>query len=217
MFCGSIVPIPTFPLELTYIILVPLLLSISNSPSDATEPDICTFATGEAVPTPSLLKVIRELLIINEPDTVNPPFISTLVDGVAVPIPILLPLITKSLLPYFPATKRSSENTSRIGIPEISFTENKEPLNESSIWNSVPCVPSTRNLAKLDVLYDLIISSLPVSVYKDDEKVELPELNVILPESGVIFMNVGISSSSYCFVYKYKYTNFYKLNLFFKE
>ena len=38
-----------------------------------------------------------------------------------------------------------SENTSNIGIPEISFTANNEPDNESFTWNKRPAVPSTVN------------------------------------------------------------------------
>jgi hypothetical protein len=38
-------------------------------------------------------------------------------------------------------TTRSSENASITGSPEISFTENKLPINESEILNNEPLAP----------------------------------------------------------------------------
>jgi hypothetical protein len=38
-----------------------------------------------------------------------------------------------------------SEKASIIGNPAAVFTENKDPDNESSIWNNLPDTPSTVN------------------------------------------------------------------------
>ena len=43
-----------------------------------------------------------------------------------------------------------SENTSIIGIPDISFTENKEPDRESVTENNCPCEPNISSIADPD-------------------------------------------------------------------
>ena len=43
-----------------------------------------------------------------------------------------------------------SENTSKIGKPEISLTENKDPLKLSVMLNNSPCEPCTVNTGKAE-------------------------------------------------------------------
>ena len=44
----------------------------------------------------------------------------------------------------------SSESTDRIGIPDISFTENKVPVKSSVTENNCPCEPCTSNIVEPD-------------------------------------------------------------------
>ena len=58
--------------------------------------------------------------------------------GEDVPIPTELPVNTNTFDPYVPATIVLSLNTSNIGNPDISLTENNDPDNESLIENNSP-------------------------------------------------------------------------------
>jgi hypothetical protein len=61
------------------------------------------------------------------------------------PIPILDWDTYKTLCPNCPILTVLSENASIIGSPAAVFTENSDPERESSIWKSLPEIPSTAN------------------------------------------------------------------------
>jgi hypothetical protein len=63
------------------------------------------------------------------------------------PMAILVPDTIKVLVLKVPATTVSVSNTSNMGKPDMSFTENKDPVNASVTLNNLPCVPSTVNLS----------------------------------------------------------------------
>jgi hypothetical protein len=72
--------------------------------------------------------------------TANEPVIFTSLPCTSIPSALNVPILTVS-----------SENTSKIGIPDISFTENKEPDNSSVTVKSVPCEPSMLNTVEPDL------------------------------------------------------------------
>ena len=52
--------------------------------------------------------------------------------------------------------------TSKIGRPVMLFTENRVPVNTSVTVNSLPWVPSTNNLSRLDIVVEPI-ATLPIT------------------------------------------------------
>ena len=73
----------------------------------------------------------------------------------------------KALEPKVPIVTESSDLTSRIGNPEISFTDIKDPENESITENNWPCAPSTSNKASVgDAEPDLVITREPELIAK---------------------------------------------------
>ena len=58
------------------------------------------------------------------------------------------PVTIKPSAPNVPIFTVSSENTSKIGIPEISFTLNKDPDRLSVTENNLPKLPSTENIVE---------------------------------------------------------------------
>jgi hypothetical protein len=63
--------------------------------------------------------------------------------------------------PNVPKFTWSFENTSRIGIPEMSLTENRDPDKLSTTENNLPLSPSTENSVDPD---PLTFNSLPSKV-----------------------------------------------------
>jgi hypothetical protein len=68
--------------------------------------------------------------------------------SIVLPMAILIPDTMKVLVLKDPAITVSVSNTSNMGKPDMSFTENKEPVSTSVTLNNLPCVPSTENLSK---------------------------------------------------------------------
>jgi hypothetical protein len=62
-----------------------------------------------------------------------------------------------------------SENTSSIGKPEISFTENKLPLKLSVTENNSPCEPCTVNTGWVDP-EPYIVNVDPLFILLDADK-----------------------------------------------
>jgi len=61
--------------------------------------------------------------------------------GLGVPIPTLLPVIVIAGEEYLPITTRSSSKTSRIGMPDTSDTDIRDPEKLSEIPNKEPDAP----------------------------------------------------------------------------
>jgi hypothetical protein len=90
------------------------------------------------------------------------PFTDREQPGLLVNIPTLLPVTTSVLLPNVPMTTLSSDDTSSIGSPEISFTDISTPVRESVMENNCPWEPCTSSTVDPDessvvVLPEIII------------------------------------------------------------
>ena len=128
---------------------------------------VVIFPVTEILPVTSKLPLITALPVYGngswvgrpvrlEPSPVNEPVNEPVIVA-------LLPLTIIASLLNEPIFTVSSENTSKIGNPEISDTANKDPDRESVIENNCPWDPTTSNRVEPE---PLIVTVDAVTLFK---------------------------------------------------
>jgi hypothetical protein len=90
--------------------------------------------------------------------------------GEDVNTPTLLPVTTKVFAPNVPMTTLSSEDTSRIGRPDMSLTDTRTPVRQSVTENSCPWEPCISNTVEPE---EIKVVLLPETI-KQEENVLTP-------------------------------------------
>ena len=127
----------------------------SSLQSNSYPPNLSNFCNGDSI------GVILSFHLLSDVENATTSFDASILPAVALPVraptanePVITTLLPFTTIPSalnVPILTVSSENTSKIGIPEISFTENKEPDNSSVNVKSVPCEPSMLNTVEPDL------------------------------------------------------------------